>query len=76
MEDETVITMLEDFSMDMMQREGWMLDKMFNDSVENTVNIYEKAVEYAQTLAAQFEVGIRPVTKKDSVFMEVYKKER
>ena len=74
MSKETVIKMLEDMDTDMIKRQGWMLDKMFADKVDKSLDTYQEAMDYAKKLSAQFNVAIRSVTHDESHFMEVYRK--
>ena len=69
------IETLEDLNTAVIRLKGWKLDKIFQDDRKNTVDIYESAIQYAEKLSAQCNVAIRTVTHRESVFMEVYKKE-
>jgi len=72
--DDSEVTILESFDTDMIQREGWKLDKMFEDDKKNSMMVYNKAMEYAKKLSVQCQTGVRRVKHNESVFMEVYKK--
>ncbi|MDH3609596.1 MAG: hypothetical protein OEQ24_10200 [Gammaproteobacteria bacterium] len=66
--------MLDNIDTDIIQKQGWMLDRMFNDDVANSHETYQKAVDYAKILSAQFNVALRSVTHNNSHFLEVYRK--
>ncbi len=76
MEDDYKVVMLEDTDTEVIKLEGWRLDRMFEGDRENTMNVYETAMKYASKLSAQFRVGIRPITHDESIFMEVYRKDK
>ena len=74
MSDDANVTILDKFDTDIIEREGWRLDRMFEDKNENSMYLYNQALERAKVLSAQCTVGLRRVTHNKSVFMEVYKK--
>ena len=69
------VRLLENLDTDLIQRQGWKLDKMFEEDVNKAEETYNKAMKYAEILSAQCKVALRTVTHKESVFMEVYKKD-
>ena len=68
------VKILDNMDTDIIQKQGWRLNKIFNDDVSNSHETYKKAVDYAKILSAQFNVAIRSVTHKDAHFLEVYRK--
>ena len=68
------VTILDSFDTKLIQSEGWHLDRMIADSNENSIKVYNQAMERARVLSSQCSVGLRRVTNKKSVFMEIYKK--
>lgn len=70
------ITLLEDFDTEMLQQEGWSLYRMLQDNIDNAYVVYEKAMKLIEDEQAKedCELGLRPVTQNDSVFMEIYRK--
>ncbi len=63
-----------DVDTSIIKQQGWMLNKIFEDEVNNSLETYQKAIIYVKRLAVQFNVAIRSVTNNDSHFMEVYRK--
>lgn len=63
-----------DVDTNIIKRQGWMLDKIFEDEIDNSLETYQKAINYAKKLAVQFNVAVRSVTHKQSHYMEVYRK--
>ena len=74
MSDNSDVTILDKYDTDIIQREGWRLDKMFEDKKENSLELYNQAMERVEMLSTQCCVGLRRVTHNKSVFMEIYKK--
>jgi len=66
--------LLDNVDTDIIRKQGWMLDRMYTDDVVNSHETYQKAVDYAKVLSAQFNVAIRSVTHNNSHFLEVYRK--
>ncbi len=66
--------LLDNIDTDIIQKQGWMLDRMFTDEVINSHENYQKAIDYSKKLSAQFNVAIRSVTHNDWHFLEIYRK--
>lgn len=70
------IQSLDDVDTEIIQRDGWRLDKMITGHIENTMPSYEEAVLYAENKLQSHEVALRSVVNKQTVFWEVYVKNR
>ncbi len=68
------VKILDNMDTDIIQKQGWRLNKIFNDEVDNSRETYQKAIDYAKILSAQFNVAMRSVTHNNSHFLEVYRK--
>ena len=53
MSDDADVTILDKFDTDIIEREGWRLDRMFEDKNENSMELYNQALERAKALSAQ-----------------------
>ncbi len=74
MTDDTCLMNLEHYDANMIQSEGWRLDRIFEDDKRNSTLVYNKGIEYAKKLSVQCSIGVRTVMHNRSVFVEVYRK--
>ena len=54
---------------------GWRMNKIFSATADKAFEIHEEAMQYAEALAQTREVGIRPTSKEDQIFYDVYVKD-
>ncbi len=63
---------LEDMDTGMLESKGWKLKRNFQGAIENTSDVYDEAMEYAENLANDTVVGMRSVSLEKSFFVDVY----
>ena len=55
---------------------GWRITKVFSASSDKAFELHEEAMRYAEELAKTQETGIRPISKDDKIFYDVYIKQK
>ena len=53
---------------------GWKMKKNFAANSDKAFELHEEAMEYAEALAKDREVGVRPISKGDNIYYDVYVK--